>query len=447
MAQYVINYEDNKYAHAAGMELLPATFGEGLKASFEEQVQMGPTDILKRADERRQYETPNPTDEFGGQFATAPDPIKRSPTITAKEANEKYGLGGALQFDADIPDAVAKQIYDRKIQEVLHNDTMRRADAGMGTNLLAGIASTVRDPIYLVSSFIPIVGEARFEAMAAKYGVTAARLGTGAVEGAVGAAAVEPIILAGAQTEQSDYSATDSLMNIVFGGIVGGGLHMGAGFIGDRWAGRKAASGIQLDLDGLPVQDRAGVIMGAAEQIEAGRPVDLQDVVDTAVAKEQERQFVSPYEYRNQEFEATAKNVGLTEEQARALRPPDVRDPVTGFYKAEDRMPTLERAQQFIRENGGVGSYVEADIANLGGLNARFGNSGANEVYREMSDIFKAAIKEAGGTGILFRHGGDEISAIVIGADPHTVNTALGGMRDHMADLVERRGPWWNVAV
>jgi len=226
---------------------------------------------------------------------------------------------------------------------------------------------------------------------------------------------------------------------------------MGAGFIGDRWAGRKAASNIQLDMDELPVQDRAGVIMGAAEQIEAGRPVDLQDVVDTAVARAQEKQFKAPYELRVDEFEAKTESIAqrldLTEEQRAALRqelrkeltPEDIRDTVTGFYKPEDRAPTMERAQEFIRKNGGVGTYVEADIANVGGLNARFGHTETDKIYREMSDIFKAAIEEAGGNGVLFRHGGDEISAIVVGVRSDVVSEALAGMKGHLDDLIERR--------
>lgn len=437
MANYIINYEPNRFAETAGIELLPATFGEGLSAAIETETTRGPTQAGLRATERARYEESTYTDEFGN---VSDIPATPSRILSPEEASKMYGLEGMLTFDEPTPEPVARQLYDLKIQETIRKDTMRRADTGLGTGILAGVAASFADPIYLGSAFIPVVGEARFAAMTGRIGTTNARLLTGAIEGSVGAAVVEPMVLAGAMSEQADYTAADSMSNIVFGGVVGGGLHLGAGYIGDRWAGRASATPLAREFDDLAVEDRAAVITGAAEQLESRRPVDVQAVADAAIARAEERRFLDPHEMRIEEFATTARQVELTEAQTKALLPKDIRDPVTGFYQKEDRIPTMERAQRFLQENGGVGTYVEADIANLGGLNARFGNSGANKVYREMSDIFEEAIKEAGGTGILFRHGGDEISAIVLGVPPTDVERALAGMQGRMAELVERRG-------
>lgn len=100
--------------------------------------------------------------------------------------------------------------------------------------LLTGLT----DPLNVASAFIPVVGEARAASMLAKAGTgLAARAGAraviGAAEGAAGAAILEPAIY-GLHTQlQDDYSMSDSLVNIAFGGLLGGGLHAVGGSAGD----------------------------------------------------------------------------------------------------------------------------------------------------------------------------------------------------------------------
>ena len=60
------------------------------------------------------------------------------------------------------------------------------------------------------------------------------RARVGAMEGAVGAAMLEPLIYAGAQTANADYDLNDTLANIAFGSVFGGGLHVIGGAVGDR---------------------------------------------------------------------------------------------------------------------------------------------------------------------------------------------------------------------
>ena len=66
-----------------------------------------------------------------------------------------------------------------------------------------------------------------------------ARLARGVTEGAFGAALVEPIVYSTAQRVQADYDLRDSFMNITFGSILGGGLHVGVGKIRDINTARK----------------------------------------------------------------------------------------------------------------------------------------------------------------------------------------------------------------
>ena len=89
------------------------------------------------------------------------------------------------------------------------------------------------DPVNIGASFIPVVGQANFARLAARTGFTTARLTRGAAEGLAGAALLEPLVYGVAQSVQADYDITDSLLNLTFGTILGGGLHVGAGKLKD----------------------------------------------------------------------------------------------------------------------------------------------------------------------------------------------------------------------
>ena len=59
------------------------------------------------------------------------------------------------------------------------------------------------------------------------------RLKRGAIEGAGGALLLEPLVYGAAQRIQADYDLYDSLLNVAFGTVLGGGLHVGAGKLRD----------------------------------------------------------------------------------------------------------------------------------------------------------------------------------------------------------------------
>jgi len=437
MAEFIVDYERNRRAEALGLETMPESWSTGFGAALEETLARNPTRALINEAERNKYYDRVYTDEFGQEHEI---PAVPSRMLTKEEANEKYGIAGKLEFDADTPEPVAEQLNRLNVEELLRQDIRKRSTAGIGADLTAGLIGSLADPLNVASAFIPVVGEARYASLVARLGTPGARVATGAVEGAVGAAVVEPLVYLGAQWESADYTAADSVMNLVFGTVLGGGLHLGAGYIGDRWAGRQNASPLQDFMDRAPMEDRAAIISTAGKQIMEGQPIDIEPVVAATAAEMQRRGFLQPHELRMLQHEEKAARFGLTEEQAKAFMPEDIRDPVTGFYKAEDRVPTVRRAMEYSRETGQPAVYVEADIANLGGLNARFGHTGADEVYAEMAQLFAEAIQSAGGVGVLVRHGGDEISAIVTGIPDAAVEGALNAMQGRIAAMVERRG-------
>lgn len=180
-----------------------------------------------------------------------------------------------------------------------------------GAMLLAGLA----DPLNVASAFVPVVREARVASLLARAGESAlargaTRAGIGAVEGAAGAAIVEAPTFALRTTLQDDYSLTDSLLNMAFGTVAGGGLHAVGGALADsiaggnpyaRFAGLDAKqvsqvmdvrAGQAADIAGFtPAMRRAAgladeaVEAPAAVRVEAAAPETREAVLRTAVAQ------------------------------------------------------------------------------------------------------------------------------------------------------------------
>lgn len=135
---------------------------------------------------------------------------------------------------------------------------------------------------------------------------------------------------------------------------------------------------------------------------------------------------------------------GFTATQVQMLRArsPDVpRDRVTGAYRAEELDPTLDAALRAV-EAGTQAVYVEADLANLGGLNARLGASGADRHLRAFVEAIEAAMGELGprrSTAVI-RKGGDEVGVVVVGADQRRVEAAMRRARTAFEAHARREG-------
>ena len=149
------------------------------------------------------------------------------------------------QVNLDIPqDGITEEalqiLIDRKKEEIEFTFQQEAAPDGvlpMAAKFSAQIAAGLMDPINVASAFIPVVGQTRYAQMLARstgaLSRAGVRAGVGVAEGAVGALLVEPIIYAAAKQEQADYSMADSIVNVLMGGVMGAGLHAGAGAISD----------------------------------------------------------------------------------------------------------------------------------------------------------------------------------------------------------------------
>lgn len=202
-----------------------------------------------------------------------------SPLLSAEEARKLVEADG---LDLKVPDSGIRAdaldiLMQRKRAEMQRRSILERAPTGFVPGMLklgVGLGVSVADPVNIASAFVPVVGPSRYAQLLAKATGPLGRAGTrtavGVAEGAVGASLVEPLVYSTAKAEQADYDLADSLMNVVFGSVLGGGLHAGVGAIGDALA------------RGVPAQ-RAEPQGDLAERVASWSPTERQQIFDLAV--------------------------------------------------------------------------------------------------------------------------------------------------------------------
>jgi hypothetical protein len=208
-------------------------------------------------------------------------------TILSKEEAEQRVTDAGVKLTIPgygITDAALNVLIERKREEMQREDVFSRAGGGFmqgAARLGVGLGVSLLDPLNVASAFIPVVGQTRIAAALARQngriGRAMVRARVGAVEGAVGAAVVEPIILGAAAAEQADYDMTDSLLNIAFGTVLGGGLHAGIGALGDRSKARQI-SRIADAMDRADFQNKEANLRSSVSQLATGRRVDLSPI-------------------------------------------------------------------------------------------------------------------------------------------------------------------------
>lgn len=270
--------EDNPALREIGRDLLPSTFLEAARAGAEEILVRSPTDSLLRMSEFESAQDGQGQGRdsafFGDLSALQQKSADSSRRLTESEWRASATYREGLQYVPGMTERLARVLAERKDAERLRADILARSPDSLlfkGGVLATQIVAALADPLNVAAAFVPVVGGARFAAMTARLGRTAARFGKGAIEGAAGAALVEPVVLAAARQEQADYDMTDSLLNIAFGTVFGGGLHVGAGAVGDYLAR-------------LRPEVREQALRTAVAQAADGRPVNVDPVLRAAGA-------------------------------------------------------------------------------------------------------------------------------------------------------------------
>lgn len=200
------------------------TFTESLQATSDETILGGPTavgfDYYKLQQENQ------------GEKLSAED---------AKAKIDASGVQGVKAGNGEYSANALDILIERKRQETIRQDVLSNTQyswSGTPARALATVAGSIIDPLNVVSAFIPVVGEARIVSLlgntaVGSIGRAGARAGIGAVEGVVGAAAIEPLVYFGRTQLQDDYSLADSALNLAVGGVLGAGLRAGGGQVAD----------------------------------------------------------------------------------------------------------------------------------------------------------------------------------------------------------------------
>lgn len=224
--------------------------------------------------------------------------------VAGRKLDLKIPKGGITRYELDM-------LQYLKQREIANQTTFARPRplGGTAVAFAGSLAGSLGDPVTVASSFIPVVGQARYAQWLARAGEgvfarAAVRAGAGAIEGAAGAALLEPLAVLGATSEQRDYELFDSFLNVTLGGAIGGGLHVIGGAVYDR-AGRGAgAPDVEAALRdaaaNMPEATQREMFQSAVAAIERGEPVD----VESALARVPERDrpgftitHVSPHKF------------------------------------------------------------------------------------------------------------------------------------------------------
>jgi hypothetical protein len=226
-----------------------------------------------------------------GDLWSEPD----SPMVSAEDARRRIGEEGV---DLSVPDSGIRRraldiLIDRKKLERRRQDVLSRSPGGFGAGslkLATALGVSLLDPINIAASFVPVIGPARYSAMLARAGGAIGRAGVrarvGVVEGVTGQALVEPLVYGAARQEQADYGLADSFINVAFGGVMGGGLHVGAGAVTDAVRrGRplqlaKPDNDQGMAIESLPHEARTALLRASVAQAIEGRVTRIDGLLD-----------------------------------------------------------------------------------------------------------------------------------------------------------------------
>jgi hypothetical protein len=186
-----------------------------------------------------------------GAFIPGPAPAPLVPIDKARARVKEAGLDNILTLPdrPDIPERALDIMLQRARERREREATLARGPTGFvsgALHLATSFLVSAVDPLNIASAFIPVVGEARYGKLLADAGTrllprAAVRARVGAIEGAAGAALLEPLEVLARTQEGQDYRYSEFLQQVMFGAALGTGLHTGVGAISDVRARRRGA--------------------------------------------------------------------------------------------------------------------------------------------------------------------------------------------------------------
>ncbi|MHA6476193.1 hypothetical protein ACX1DW_01680 [Stutzerimonas sp. KH-1] len=335
---------------------------DAAEAAFDQAMFENPTNAARRINELTEAEQGaviRPAMTARGYTSPAVRAEPETPLLTAEQARARIkeeGLDLTVD-DAGIRAGALDILIERKREETKRKFILDNAPAStVPVQLLAGFAASVLDPINVASAFVPIVGEARYASMLARAGQSVAaraavRAQVGAIEGAVGAAMVEPLILYASARDQADYDLTNSLLNVAFGSALGGGLHSAGGLLGDLRRGNLLDS-VKVEAPEVAPSVTATPRAAAQEfalRVDENPMLALRDSLERGIAADRVR---LAEDAGRQAREALIPEIRAELSEVAAGRLPNVRDIRTEQAAVQRTLDTLDdtfkaRAKEF----------------------------------------------------------------------------------------------------
>ena len=305
-------------------------FNENRQNTYFDATKVGTLDVLGATLEETFYYNPtNAVDRFlEMQFGQG-----RTGNILSPE---QYKTSEYFREGFDLPEEGIKEGYAQLLAQnydkrAAITQTLSRSKGGFGLGAAqfgTMLLGSVLDPINVASAFIPVFPAARYAHLVKNLGLTKARAVRGVVEGSVGAAIVEPIVLYQAAQEQDEnYNLLDSFLNVTIGGVLGGGLHVGFGKLSDAIERRSQKTKEQAVL--------TAVKQVLTDQEVTGPSILLKADLDKSIKKNLEKQNNLAQEKPTRVVDVTRTGKGLP---------------------ASLKAPKPKTLRQFIIENGGIKS-------------------------------------------------------------------------------------------
>lgn len=343
-------------------------FNQNRLDKYFDTTKVGTLDVLGATLEDTFYY--NPTNALDRFLQMQFGPGTTGNILSQEQYKESEYFREGLEAPEDgIKEGYAQLLAQNYDKRAAITQTLSRSKGGFalgsaqfGTMLLG----SVLDPINVASAFIPVFPAARYAHLVTKFGKTKARALRGVVEGSVGAAIVEPIVLGQAALEQDEnYNLLDSFLNVTVGGVLGGGLHVGFGKLSDV--------------------------------IERRSQRTKQEAVVTAVKQTLTDQEVNVTPIIKADLEETKKK-DLEKQNDLAQDKPKTLEEVTrtGKKKLPDSLNVKKPKTliQFIKEQGGI----KSDDPNIGDLRVSLdkGTFGVTRKDGLSLDVMTQRVQEAG---------------------------------------------------
>jgi len=229
--------------------------------------------------------------------------------LTAQEVVDRSKPLG-LNLRRGMSEAAFESIAAERRRQLANEAVFDRARAGTSLQIagvLAEFATGAVDPFNLASAFLPVSRLGPVARALERIGSRDARLlARGAIEGAAGAVAVEPLVASAALDENPAYGFSSGLLNVAFGGALGGGLH----WLGGRISGADRP----LEAPRAPQRSAADVLRAeSAETPPSARPA----APERAPAGEQPRAEPASTLPASADVQATARAVEKMSPEAR----------------------------------------------------------------------------------------------------------------------------------